>query len=92
MFLDLNNLRIVSTTSNIYEECFGFTEKEVFNALDEAGLSERKEEVKRWYDGFTFGTHKDIYNPWSITNFIKERKLKTYWVDTSSNGHADKLI
>ena len=92
MFSDLNNLRIVSTTSNIYEDCFGFTEKEVFNALDEAGLSDKKEEVKRWYDGFTFGTHKDIYNPWSITNFIKERKLKTYWVDTSSNGLADKLI
>ncbi len=92
MFSDLNNLRIVSTTSNIYQDCFGFTEKEVFNALDEAGLSDKKEEVKRWYDGFTFGTHKDIYNPWSITNFIKERKLKTYWVDTSSNGLADKLI
>ncbi len=92
MFSDLNNLRIVSTTSEIYETYFGFTEKEVFNALEEAGLSDKKEEIKRWYDGFTFGTHKDIYNPWSITNFIKERKLKTYWVDTSSNGLADKLI
>ena len=92
MFSDLNNLRIVSTTSEMYESYFGFTEKEVFEALDEAGLSDKKEDVKKWYDGFTFGTHKDIYNPWSITNFIKERKLKTYWVDTSSNGLADKLI
>ena len=92
MFSDLNNLRIVSTTSEMYENYFGFTEKEVFEALDEAGLSDKKEDVKKWYDGFTFGTHKDIYNPWSITNFIKERKLKTYWVDTSSNGLADKLI
>ena len=92
MFSDLNNLRIVSTTSEMYENYFGFTEKEVFEALDEAGLSDKIEDVKKWYDGFTFGTHKDIYNPWSITNFIKERKLKTYWVDTSSNGLADKLI
>lgn len=92
MFSDLNNLRIVSTTGNMYETCFGFTEKEVFEALEEAGLSDKKEDVKRWYDGFTFGTYKDIYNPWSITNFINEKKIKTYWVDTSSNGLADKLI
>lgn len=92
MFLDLNNLRIVSTTSNMYETCFGFTEDEVFKALDEVGISDRKEDVKQWYDGFSFGKSKDIYNPWSITNFIDERKLKTYWVDTSSNELAGKLI
>ena len=92
MFSDLNNLRIVSTTSNMYETCFGFTEDEVFNALDEVGISDRKEDVKQWYDGFSFGKSKDIYNPWSITNFIDERKLKTYWVDTSSNELAGKLI
>ena len=85
MFSDLNNLRIVSTTSNMYETCFGFTE-------DEVGISDRKEDVKQWYDGFSFGKSKDIYNPWSITNFIDERKLKTYWVDTSSNELAGKLI
>lgn len=92
MFSDLNNLRIVSTTSNMYETCFGFTEDEVFKALDEVGISDRKEDVKQWYDGFSFGKSKDIYNPWSITNFIDERKLKTYWVDTSSNELAGKLI
>lgn len=92
MFLDLNNLRIVSTTSNMYETCFGFTEDEVFKALDEVGISDRKKDVKQWYDGFSFGKSKDIYNPWSITNFIDERKLKTYWVDTSSNELAGKLI
>ena len=92
MFSDLNNLRIVSTTSNMYETCFGFTEDEVFKALNEVGISDRKEDVKQWYDGFSFGKSKDIYNPWSITNFIDERKLKTYWVDTSSNELAGKLI
>ena len=92
MFSDLNNLRIVSTTSNMYETCFGFTEDEVFKAFDEVGISDRKEDVKQWYDGFSFGKSKDIYNPWSITNFIDERKLKTYWVDTSSNELAGKLI
>lgn len=92
MFLDLNNLRIVSTTSNMYETCFGFTEDEVFKELDEVGISDRKKDVKQWYDGFSFGKSKDIYNPWSITNFIDERKLKTYWVDTSSNELAGKLI
>lgn len=92
MFSDLNNLRIVSTTSNMYETCFEFTEDEVFKALDEVGISDRKEDVKQWYDGFSFGKSKDIYNPWSITNFIDERKLKTYWVDTSSNELAGKLI
>lgn len=92
MFSDLNNLRIVSTTSNMYETCFGFTEDEVFKALDEVGISDRKEDVKQWYDGFSFGKSKDMYNPWSITNFIDERKLKTYLVDTSSNELAGKLI
>ena len=68
VFSDLNNIRVVTTTSNLYADCFGFTEEEVFAALDEYGMSDRKEEVKSWYDGFTFGEHRDIYNPWSITN------------------------
>ena len=86
MFSDLNNLVVVTTTSNQYETAFGFTEEEVFNALDEQGLSDKKEEVKMWYDGFTFGDKKDIYNPWSIINFLKFKSLKTYWADSSSNG------
>ena len=85
MFSDLNNLVVVTTTSNQYETAFGFTEEEVFNALDEQGLSDKKEEVKMWYDGFTFGDKKDIYNPWSIINFLKFKSLKTYWADSSSN-------
>jgi len=92
MFSDLNNLNVVTTTNNEYATCFGFTEHEVFDALEEAELSEKKEDVKCWYDGFIFGNHSDIYNPWSITNFINQRKFKTYWVDTSSNAMASKLI
>ena len=73
IFSDLNNLRVVTTTSNLYADCFGFTEEEVFAALDEYGMSDKKDEVKQWYDGFTFGEHRDIYNPWSITNYLDER-------------------
>ena len=67
IFSDLNNLTIVTTTSEKYGDCFGFTEEEVFMALENAGLGDQKQKVKEWYDGFTFGKHKDIYNPWSIT-------------------------
>ena len=63
IFSDLNNLRVVTTTSNLYADCFGFTEEEVFAALDEYGMGDKKDEVKQWYDGFTFGEHRDIYNP-----------------------------
>ena len=63
MFSDLNNLNVVSTTSDQYTEAFGFTEQEVFGALEKYQLSDKKEDVKLWYDGFTFGSHKDIYNP-----------------------------
>ena len=66
IFSDLNNLEVVTTTSEKYADIFGFTEAEVFDALDEYGLSAGKEEVKKWYDGFTFGKVADIYNPWSI--------------------------
>lgn len=55
-------------------------------------LSEEKDGVKAWYDGFTFGTHTDIYNPWSITNFLDNRDYGTYWADTSSNGLISRLL
>ncbi len=92
VFSDLNNLVVITTTSEQYAECFGFTEKEVFDSLESFGMSEQKDVVKQWYDGFTFGSIKDIYNPWSITNFLKEKKLKPYWALTSSNGMISKLI
>ena len=92
IFSDLNNLRVVTTTSNLYADCFGFTEEEVFAALDEYGMGDKKDEVKQWYDGFTFGEHRDIYNPWSITNYLDEHRLYPYWASTSSNGLVSRLI
>ena len=92
IFSDLNNLRVVTTTSDLYADCFGFTEKEVFTALNDFAMGEKKGVVKQWYDGFTFGEYHDIYNPWSITNFLKEKKLRPYWAATSSNGLVGKLI
>lgn len=92
IFSDLNHLAVVTSTSETYADCFGFTEKEVFAALDECGIQNKYTEVKMWYDGFTFGKCRDIYNPWSIINFLKARKFSTYWANTSSNGLVDKLI
>ncbi|MGN0323915.1 MAG: AAA family ATPase [Oliverpabstia sp.] len=92
IFSDLNNLKVVTTTSDEYATSFGFTEQEVFEALEECGLEEEKENVRQWYDGFIFGRHKDIYNPWSILNFLDTGKFTTYWANTSSNSLVGKLI
>ena len=92
IFSDLNNLQVITTTSDLYADCFGFTETEVFQALDEFGLGDKKDEIKKWYDGFTFGEHRDIYNPWSITNYLDKRKIYPYWASTSSNGLVSRLI
>ncbi len=93
IFSDLNNLVVVTTTSGKYATSFGFTEEEVFQTLEDQGFTEKdKRDVKRWYDGFTFGPITDIYNPWSITNFLNEKKLAVYWANTSSNGLVGKLL
>ena len=92
MFSDLNNLVVITTSSKDYATVFGFTEEEVFHALDEYGLSDKKCDVKEWYDGFTFGSQRDIYNPWSIINFLENKKIDTYWADTSSNSLINHLI
>ena len=92
IFSDLNNLKVVATTSNKYADCFGFTESEVFAALDEFSLGEYKQQVKEWYDGFTFGGKSDIYNPWSVINFLDDKKVGLYWANTSSNGLVGKLV
>lgn len=92
MFSDLNNLNVVTTTSEEYSTSFGFTEDEVFAALDKFGFLDRKEQVKQWYDGFTFGSQKDIYNPWSIINYLDKKQLKPYWAATSSNWLVSKLL
>ena len=91
IFSDLNNLEVVTTTSNKYTDSFGFTEKEVFDAMDEYGYTD-KQMVKRWYDGFTFGKQRDIYNPWSILNYLDKGTVGTYWANTSSNSLVGKLI
>lgn len=92
MFSDLNNLNVVTTTSDMYADSFGFTQREVCDALEEYGLSQEQENVREWYDGFTFGEQKDIYNPWSIVNYLKTGRSGTYWANTSSNSLAGKLI
>lgn len=93
IFSDLNNLKVITTTSSQYATSFGFTEEEVFRALDDTGFGEEKQGVKAWYDGFTFGSYSDIYNPWSIVSFIDNGgEYDTYWADTSGNGLVNSLI
>ena len=92
VFSDLNNLEVVTATSKKYADCFGFTEAEVFSALEEYGMVDQKKQVKYWYDGFTFGKQSDIYNPWSVINFLDKGKVGAYWANTSSNGLVGKLI
>jgi len=93
IFSDLNNLVVVTTTSDMYATSFGFTETEVFEALEQQGFEEeKKREVKTWYDGFTFGSVTDIYNPWSVTNYLNIGKFDTYWANTSGNGLIGKLL
>ncbi|MBR1693671.1 MAG: AAA family ATPase [Lachnospiraceae bacterium] len=93
IFSDLNNLNVVTTTSREYATAFGFTEEEVFAAMEEQGIPEKeKAEVKRWYDGFTFGAVTDIYNPWSVTMYLSKGEYGAHWANTSGNGLVGKLI
>lgn len=93
VFSDLNNLVVITTTSKDYATAFGFTEEEVFQALENAGLGKEQQGVKAWYDGFSFGEHTDIYNPWSIASFIKNNgRYQAYWSNTSGNELVNTLI
>ena len=92
VFSDLNNLVAASAASDLYADCFGFCEKEVFDALDEYGLSDKREEVRDWYDGFTCGRIRGIYNPWSVINYLREKEFAPFWANTSSNILAGQLI
>ncbi|MDY2596604.1 MAG: AAA family ATPase [Oliverpabstia sp.] len=92
IFSDLNNLKVVTTTSDEYASSFGFTEGEVFTALNAFGYGKEKNKVKSWYDGFIFGNLKDIYNPWSILNYLDTGKFCAYWANTSSNSLVGKLL
>ena len=91
MFSDLNNLEVVTTTTEKYETAFGFTEGEVFAAMDEAGLCDR-EGVRRWYDGFVFGRTAGIYNPWSVTQYLDKGRLGPYWADTGGTGPVSGCV
>ncbi len=92
VFSDLNNLEVVTTTSEKYEDSFGFTEEEVWEALKEYGWYEERQKVKDRYDGFTFGSRTGIYNPWSMINYLKTGRLSAYWANTSSNRLVNQLI
>ena len=92
VFSDRNNLEVITTTSDKYADSFGFTQKEVSENLHECGLTEMEEQVRDWYDGFTFGAKTDIYNPWSIINFLDKKRFSAYWANTSSNSLIGKLI
>ena len=91
-FSDLNNLVVITTTSKEYADTFGFTQGQVDAALQEYGLFEKRAEVKRWYDGFKFGEKEEIYNPWSIINYLKYQTTGPYWANTSSNRLISSLL
>lgn len=93
IFSDLNNLRVITTSSPAYQTCFGFTQKEVDAALEEYGLADERDEVRRWYDGFVFDGVASIYNPWSITQFLVDGGYyDAYWANTSGNGLVSSVL
>ena len=92
IFSDLNNPEVVTTTSKKYADSFGFTQEEVNAALLEFNIPDMETGVKDWYNGFTFGSRSDIYNPWSIINFLDKQRFAAYWANTSSNSLIGKLI
>ena len=85
IFSGLNNLEVHTILDSEFTEYFGIMEDEVEDALKDFGLEYELEDVQKWYNGYLFGDTK-VYNPWSIINFLKRRKLKSYWVNTSGNG------
>ena len=92
IFSDLNHLNVVTSTSDEYATCFGFTGEEVKDALKEYGLEEEEEKVRFWYDGFSFGKEKGIYNPWSIINYLDKKQFNVYWANTSGNALVSTLL
>ena len=84
IFSDLNNLRTYTILSDVYTDSYGLTEVEVEKSLKDYGIEQEISNVKDWYDGYKFGD-SEVYNPWSILNFLKYKELRAYWVDTSGN-------
>ena len=92
MFSDLNNLKVYTILDNLYSQFFGFTQTEVDKILEDYQLSFHHDEVRNWYDGYYFGDF-EIYNPWSILNFVADGgKFSPYWLNTSSNNLVHSLI
>ncbi len=93
IFSDLNNLNIVTTSTPKYQAAFGFTQGEVDEALAEYGLSSKRDAVRDWYDGFTFGGVGHVYNPWSVTKLLESGGLfEAYWANTSGNGLVSEVV
>ena len=91
IFSDLNNLRTYTILSDDYTDSYGLTEKEVEKSLKDYGIEAEISNVKDWYDGYKFGD-SEVYNPWSILNFLQDKKLRAYWVDTSGNDLINNVL
>ena len=92
IFSGMNNLKVYSITDELYSEYFGFTEGEVRQILSYYGFPEKFEELRAWYDGYRFGS-KDIYNPWSVVNYIDDGcRAKAFWQSTGSNDIIGEII
>ncbi len=92
IFSDLNNLVVVTTSTPLYQTAFGFTQAEVDAALAEYGLATKRDAVRDWYDGFTFGGIGHIYNPWSMTQLLQFGEFRAYWANTSGNGLVSEVV
>ena len=91
IFSDLNNLSVYSILDEKYDEDFGLTEKEVEQALKDYNIFEELNDVKFWYDGYKMG-NKEVYNPWSIINFLDVKKLVAFWIKTSGNKLIKEIL
>lgn len=91
LFSDMNNIKVSSVTSDTYSDCCGFTEQEVKDALRCQNI-DKMSDVKAMYDGFIFGNRRDIYNPWSIVNYMQDGELQCFWINTSSNKLIGDII
>ncbi|WP_324279215.1 AAA family ATPase [Fusobacterium polymorphum] len=91
IFSDLNNLRTYTILSDVYTDSYGLTEEEVEKSLKDYGIEAEISKVKDWYDGYKFGD-SEVYNPWSILNFLQDKELRAYWVDTSGNDLINNVL
>ena len=91
IFSDLNNLNTYTILSDFYPNCYGLTEEEVKKSLIDYNLEYEMGDVKDWYDGYRFGK-SEVYNPWSILNFLHAKELRAYWVDTSGNDLINDVL